>query len=385
MVDALDSIELIGQTSVFLPSSFSATTLNAGDAGNVTVNTSRLALRDGANVSSVTFGTGNAGSVTINARDVEISGRVLGNPNPSSVSSSAPILAESLQAAYRIPPVPSGDSGDVTINTESLKITDGALVDVRNDGSGNAGTLRVNASSIFLDNQGGITATTVSGVGGNISLQAENLQLGDNSTITATAGGTGNGGNITIDTGTLVVLENSDITANAEQSFGGQVSINAQGIFGTQDSDITATGGSPEYGGTVEINTLNVDPTQGLVELPAQLVDASNLIATGCTPGGENKFIITGRGGLPLNPGQVLSTDAVQVDLVELSASGENRSSATPSTNSTKESASTTMMEANGWTFNNNAQVVLTASVPTATHDIPWVPSSECHAPEPES
>jgi len=41
--------------------------------------------------------TGNAGSVTINAREsVEVSGRVLRNPNPSSVSLSAPIVAETL-------------------------------------------------------------------------------------------------------------------------------------------------------------------------------------------------------------------------------------------------------------------------------------------------
>ncbi len=121
----------------------------------------------------------------------------------------------------------------VIINAEKLRVTDGALVDVRNEGSGNAGTLRVNTSSIFLDNEGRITAATASGVGGYIFLQAQNLQLGDNSAITASAGGTGNGGNITIDTDTLVALENSDITANAEQSFGGRVSINAQGIFGT--------------------------------------------------------------------------------------------------------------------------------------------------------
>ncbi len=187
-----------------------------------------------------------------------VSGRVLRNPNPSSVSSSAPIVTQTLQARYRLAPVPSGDSGDVTINTDSLSVTDGALVDVRNDGPGNAGTLRVNASSIFLDNQGGITAATASGEGGNISLEAENLFALGGSAITATADGTGNGGNITIDTDTLVALENSDITANAEQSFGGRVNINAQGIFGTQfrdtpssESDITASGGSPKLSGTV--------------------------------------------------------------------------------------------------------------------------------------
>ncbi len=391
-VDALDSIELIGQTSRFTPSSLNAVTLNAGDGGNVTVNTSSLAIRDGGNVSSSTLATGNAGSVTINAKDVEVSGGSLRSPTPTFVGSSAPILAGSLQATFGLPPVPGGASGDVTINTDKLRITGGALVDVRNQGSGNAGTLRVNASSIFLDNLGGITAATASGVGGNISLEAENLQLSDNSAITASARGIGNGGNITVDTDTLVALENSDITANAEQSFGGRVSINAQGIFGTEfrlnptpESDITATGGSPELSGTVEINNPDVDPSQGVVNLPAELVDISNSIAQGCPSDGENKFIITGRGGLPPNPKQVLSSNSVQVEWVELDTDALSRSSTKPATDSIIESANTQIVEANGWEINNKGEVILTATAPTSTLNIPWVPNSDCNALKPKS
>ncbi|OWY64339.1 hypothetical protein B7486_47865 [cyanobacterium TDX16] len=259
-VDALDSIELVGQTSLFAPSSLNAVTLNAGDGGNLTVNTSRLAIRDGGNVSSSTLATGNAGSVTINAKEtVEVSGRFPRSTTPTFVGSSAPILAGILQATYRIPPVPSGNSGDVTINTPKLSVTDSALVAVSNEGVGNAGTLRVNASSIFLDNRGGITAATVSGEGGNIFLNVQKLLLRNNSVITATAQGTGNGGNINIDTDLLVAFENSDISANSANFRGGNVRINAFGIFGTQfraapddrTSDITATGGSPQLSGNV--------------------------------------------------------------------------------------------------------------------------------------
>ena len=135
----------------------------------------------------------------------------------------------------------------------------------------------------------------------------------------------------------------------------------------------------------MEINTPDVDPTQGLVELPAELVDASNQITTGCAAGGENEFVITGRGGLPPNPRQVLSSNAVQVDWVELSASRENRSSTKPATNSTKESANTQIVEANGWVIGDNGEVTLVATAPTANIDIPWLPESSCNAPEPES
>ena len=75
----------------------------------------------------------------------------------------------------------------------------------------------------------------------------------------------------------------------------------------TSESDITASSRlGPQFSGTVEINTPDVDPSQGLVALPAELVDASGLIASGCGAGGrqgESKFIVTGRGGLPYRPG----------------------------------------------------------------------------------
>lgn len=389
-VDALDSIELIGQTSLFAPSSLYAATLNVGDAGDVTVNTSRLAIRDGGNVTSSTVGTGKAGSVTINAREsVEVSGIVPGNPNPSFVGSYAFIPAEILQATYGVALVPRGKSGDVTINTDKLSVTDGALVAVNNDGSGNAGKLVVNASSIFLDSKGRISAATASGLGGEIFLEAQDLQLGDNSVITATARGTGNGGNITIDTDTLVILEDSDITANAEQRLGGRVNINAQGIFNTEDSDITATGGRPEYSGTVEINNPDVDPTQGLVTLPAEVVDASNSFATSCSAGGENKFIITGRGGLPPNPYEPLDSNEVWRDvqlpreLASQNSRSQNRPSSEESTQPT-DSPPKQLVEATGWITNEKDQVVLVANAPPALL-VPWLPSPGCHASKPAS
>ncbi|MGH2412417.1 MAG: hypothetical protein ACRDEA_01710 [Microcystaceae cyanobacterium] len=111
----------------------------------------------------------------------------------------------------------TGNSGDVTINTGRLSVTNGARVSVTNDGSGNAGRLRIKADSIVLDNQGGITASTVSGEGGNIELRVGDiLLLRHNSLISSQAGGTGNGGNIDIDADWIVAVpdKNSNIIAN---------------------------------------------------------------------------------------------------------------------------------------------------------------------------
>lgn len=118
------------------------------------------------------------------------------------------------------------------------------------------------------------------------------------------------GGHITIDAPIILGLENSDISANAVQGSGGDIQITTQGILGlkyrdqlTSENDITA---SSEFGvsGTVQVNTIGVDPNSGLIELPANVTDPSQQIATGCSANTGSSFVVTGRGGIPQNPTQ---------------------------------------------------------------------------------
>ena len=200
--------------------------------------------------------------------------------------------------------VPTGKSGDVTINTSRLNVTNGGLVSVRNDGSGNGGTLKVNADSINLDNRGGITAATTTGFGGDISLRSQILQLRNNSSINATAGGAGNGGNLTIDAGALVQLENSNITANAIQGKGGNININTQGIFRSPDSSITASSQS-NVNGIVNITTPDIKQDSSLQEQPTNFINAEQVVANSCLANRNNqngKFVITGNGGMAETP-----------------------------------------------------------------------------------
>ncbi|MBD2309543.1 S-layer family protein [Chroococcidiopsis sp. FACHB-1243] len=242
-IDASDSIQLIGANlKVFAPSVIGASTFSTGRAGNVTINTPSLEVLDGGRVNASTLASGAAGSVTINASNsVKVSGITPGSRNPSLIDSSANIVDEITRPFLGAPPVPSGTSGDVTIKTKRLNVSNSGQVSVRNDGLGDAGKLQIEASSIELDNQGGITAATASGEGGNISLKSRNLQLQNGSNITTSAGGTGNGGNITIDTDTLAAIQGSSITANAFTGRGGNIRITTKGVFQSADSIFDAS------------------------------------------------------------------------------------------------------------------------------------------------
>jgi filamentous hemagglutinin family protein len=259
-IDATESIELIGVTPVILtPSQITAGTGSAGDAGNVTINTQKLIARDGGRVDASTLASGNAGSVTINASElVEVSGTVSGSVNPSLIISSGNIVDPSLREVLGLPPFPSGASGDVTINTSQLRIIDGGQITARNDGTGDAGKVEVIADSIFLDNEGGITALTAEGNAGNITLQAQDsLQLEGESKISTEASSVGNSGAINIFTGSFSLNENSDIeSAKPEEGVGnaGNINISANSVLVQNDSDLTTDNRGRGDAGDININ-----------------------------------------------------------------------------------------------------------------------------------
>ncbi|MEH2361953.1 MAG: S-layer family protein [Nostoc sp.] len=313
-VNASEFIELSGETPISFSATFiGAVSVNRGNAGNVTVNTPRLSVRNGAGVGATTLGQGNAGTLLVNAwEQISVSGVSAASGKPSQIGASATVLPFAFQ--FGLSALPTGNSGDLIVNTPRLEITDGGVVRVNNQGLGNAGNLYIDADTIALDRSGKISATTNSGRGGGINLQSNVLILRHGSNIIATAGGAGNGGNITINSPIIVGLENSDIVANAFQGKGGNINISTQGLFGlkyrdrlTPENDITA---SSEFGinGTVDINNFGVDPNSGLVELPANVTDPSQQITTGCADGEASRFVATGRGGIPQNPLQQVTS-----------------------------------------------------------------------------
>jgi large exoprotein involved in heme utilization and adhesion len=328
-----------------------------------------LVVQNGAKVTARTSGAGDAGTLLVNATE---SVTVDGKDSNLAFDTSG-----------------SGNAQGIRVETGQLVVQNEGQVTVSGTGSGNPGKLDVAANSVFLNNQGRLITTTESGEGGNIRLQVQDLILiRHNSEISASAGGFGNGGNIEIGVPNGFVLaflsENSDIVASANQGNGGKARATATGVFGfrqfrdrrTPESDFTA---SSELGidGTLEINTRD----RQLEELPAEFanVEISQVCQTSGRPD-QSEFVVTGRGGLPPNPGEALSTDAVQVDLVTLNPRIENRSIPPQATNPTKPTP-VPLVETQGWVRGANGKVVLTANAPDAPTVTPhrsWQKPPEC-------
>ncbi|QDL10708.1 hypothetical protein DP113_24800 [Brasilonema octagenarum UFV-E1] len=382
-INASDTISFNGANSVYGGGSgvySSVETTGVGNGGDIKITTNSLSAINGGGLFASTSGRGDAGNVNINAR-----GQVSFNGVSSNQGSSGVFNDVKLGSV--------GNGRNIQITARELFVTNNARLSATSAGSGTAGNIEVAARSIRLDNGSTINADTVAGQG-NITLGARDyVLLRGGSKITTDAKGTATGGNITINAGNLVAFpsENSDITAKAEESFGGRININTKGgIFGieyrpqeTPLSDITASSDlGLQFSGTVQINTPEIDPTQGLFELTETVVDPAQQIAQNpCIKGFGNSFTITGRGGLPTDPNKVLNSNNVRVDLIQPVASSVSSTSTTQKQPSQKPPVKQ-IIPAQGWIYNEKGEVVLVGYDPTKTgpqRDQP-APNSNCAA-----
>ena len=371
----------------------SARTRGQGNGGNITVRANTMDAANGGQVLTTSFGTGKAGdinlnvtqSITLSGSDPTYSDRLaqFGPGIVDNVSPASGVFANTLSTS-------TNRGGNLSINTGQLTVRDGAQVSVKSEGTRNAGNLNLTANSVLLDNQGQLIAETASGGDGNINLQVEHLLLmRHNSLISAKATGDADGGNVNIDTKFLIAIppdgtDGSDIIASAQQGSGGKIDIDAAGIFGLEErraingnrtNDIDA---SSEFGsaGQVTLSTL-INPSQGLSQLPTQLVDPTRQIDSSCAARGDNesKFTVTGRGGLPSTPNDLLTPDVVLDDFGTLATANP------PASEPVKPAPSSPpkqLVEAQGWIIAADGKVILTAQAPSVTPHTPALTPASC-------
>ncbi|MES1023170.1 filamentous hemagglutinin N-terminal domain-containing protein [Gloeocapsa sp. BRSZ] len=286
-----------------------------GDGGDIQIQTRSLSLTNGSQVQALIFreqgeipgGQGKGGNITINATEsvdlIGISSVQLPIINPLNDSEfiategfssgiftstekgamgsggNIAIDTRSLQirdgAIVNAQTLNSSDGGQITINTNKFTATDGGQVLTVSRDRGKAGNITLNATdsvtlsgsdpSFFerferfgrdvVNNEGagsGLFASTdadSTGNGGTISLATRNLLVSDRAKISAQSLGTGIAGNISIRADESVSANDGEITTSTRQSVGGAIDIVAGDIRLWDDSHIRTNVASGNGGG----------------------------------------------------------------------------------------------------------------------------------------
>ncbi len=276
-----DSVLATGTGAVTLSLS---TETRGGNAGNLSLDTRTLELRDGARISSSTGGFGDAGALNITAseritvdggrsgifsatvaKDVDVG--IAGNAGVLNVST--PLLVMN-GGVIDSTTVGDGDAGAIGVRVGALQLTGGAQIrsfsggfdqvtGVLNVGTGAAGSVSIEASGSVTISGASATATGQpsgllaetrgSGAGGNVSVRAFDLSLSDGATISASSLGTGLAGDVQIHLGDSLILRNASIKTQATISDGGNIIITAPRLIRLVDSQITTSVASGVGGG----------------------------------------------------------------------------------------------------------------------------------------
>lgn len=416
-VVASESVQLMGESRL------TSQTEGEGDAGNLRIDTPLLMVQNQAQITADTIRRGKAGIIEINAAQVQLDSGGLIASGTFGEGDAGDILLQvedSLTISGDFSGVfadtggdSSGNGGSIMIDSRTVVVRDGGLITVDSQGAGTGGNISIEADSLILDTNAHLFAATAANTGGNIMLTIDDLLLlrrvGSISTNAGTEEAGGNGGNIIIEADLIVAVpnENSDITANAFEGQGGNVTITTQGLFnlvirsreeleallGTkepselnpmnlQSNDVTAISQtSPELSRIPILILLELDPSQGLVELPKELVDVTRLVEQSlCAAAQGSEFIVTGRGGLPKPPNQVLDADATWEDW-RITTVGESTEVQQSNRNSRQEvigNKPNKFVEAQGWFKDANGTIILTAEPTVVTPYETGLPSFTC-------
>jgi filamentous hemagglutinin family protein len=258
-VRASESIEVIGRSADGqAPSGLFSSSEGSGDAGELSLETSRLLLRDGAEISSNSLGEGRAGDINIKVRDTL-------------------------------------EANNGTIRTDSDRSPGGALT--------------IEAGDIRLWGDSDIRSSVASGKdnGGEIKLTADSILAFDDSDILAFARD-GDGGDIKLNTPAFFGQNYRPAPRNTDPDTldnNNRVDINATGAV---SGDITLP------------DTTFIE--NSLTELPNNQIDTDSLLASSCivrrNQPKKGSFFITGTGGFAQRPGDAQMSTFPTVDIETL-------------------------------------------------------------------
>ncbi|MBM0745384.1 S-layer family protein (plasmid) [Phormidium sp. CLA17] len=298
-----------------------------GNGGNVSVSAGTLSLTNGGQLVAETNGKGDAGNILINARDQVI----LNGFSPNEEFSSGVFNG--------VAPSGVGKGGAIDIVTNSLSLTNGALLFSVVGGTGNAGNIRIVARDLVsLDGaspNGTISAITSSvaptgiGNGSDINISASSLFLSNEAGLISNTAGQGNAGNILVNAREQISLDNALIDSSVTPTGngqGGEIRLFTGSLILTNGAYLNSKIAGQGKAGNIQVQATNLEVIGGsqFLTITTGSASAGNIVLkvqervtlTGANSGlfASTTARSTGNGGsITIDPRTVLIQDGAAI------------------------------------------------------------------------
>ncbi|MEH2237478.1 MAG: S-layer family protein [Nostoc sp.] len=284
------TVDIVGKKNGFPSAIFSLVgTGTVGNGGNIFIDSGDFSLRDGALLVASTSGQGNAGNIRINAKDAVT---VSGTSQETGFSSGLFTFTDSTS---------TGIGGDISVNTNIFRLSDGALLDARTRNNQKGGDITVNANVFEALNGGQLTTTTSSnGRAGKITVNATDkliisgidpsysdritnfpdnvANIGANSGLFVSSTGSGITGDIEINSPKITLDNQGKLNAESASGNGGNINVNSDLLLLRHNSQISTNAGTAEKGG--DGGNININ-SRFIVAVPKENSDISANAFTG--------------------------------------------------------------------------------------------------------
>ncbi len=263
--------------------------------GDVKLQGKEVIITDGSAILANTFGDKDGGKVQVNASELLVlAGTSLELPFVSLLSTD-------------VLPRATGNGGDIELNTSSLIVAGGAQIFSSTYSSGDTGNITVQADSVELIGgspivgpSGLFTFVLGSGKGGDINLEANNISVLDGAQAGALTFGAGDGGNLNVQASNVELIGTSPggspsaLLANVEggaTGSGGQIDIEVETLQIIDGAQIAALTFGSGTGGSIAIKADSIELTGSTPNGPSGIFSTVGPLAEG---NGGNLTIETG-------------------------------------------------------------------------------------------
>ena len=319
---------------IFLTNSSQVSNVNfgVGDGGNINIDTDILQISDRSLITATTFGAGNGGSVEIAASNIDIVGTSFAEfqQNFQLAAIEGTLTPEDLGTGIFVGTAATGTAGDLIIDTDSLTLSQGAVIFSPVFTAGIGGDINISANDIDISAsaiQMGTAGTTESSTSGNIDLNTQRLKIRDGGTIINTTLGNASTGNINITASESIEIKNTPIEAIALSGIyantfgtgaGGDININTPQLKLIDSLISTNTGGIVTDGTIIETGgkggNINITATESI---EASGIPDNPFLTSGI---GTSSYSDSNAGDLTISTGKLTISDGADFATATLGA-----------------------------------------------------------------